>query len=137
MYLYKLVPTEKVWETGFFTLTTRGYPSVRLFVYFLLDRFIPLVLFIIVFFIVRPGWNHPFVVVIFLYLHRLLAVVSNSSQVMDEYEYIYTLPVALIVIGILYYMRHKLKNRINIVDLKEQLDDEIQKLKDQNNEKQG
>ena len=64
-----------------------------------------------------------------MYIFQLVGVINDSNDFVDEVEFIYTVPIAIIVIGILYFLRNKLSIYIQALNLKD-VEDKINALQD-------
>ena len=89
-------------------------------------KFIPLLLLLIWFITNKHWWVHALIIPISVYLFQLISVINDSEQYADEVDFIYTVPIAAIVVVILYFIRSKIVIYILAVDLKKEMDDNMQ-----------
>ena len=52
-------------------------------------------------------------------------MVNDTVLYVDEIEFIYTVPIATIIMALLYFLRSKLSIYIQAVDLKKEMDDNM------------
>ena len=89
------------------------------------SKFVPLLLLIIWFITNKHWWVHALVIPISVYLFQLIAVVNDSEAYVDEVEFIYTVPIAAVIIAILYFLRSKMSLYIKAMDLKKEMDEKM------------
>ncbi len=63
-----------------------------------------------------------------LFLFQLTGVINQNLEYIDNYDFWYSLPVVIPIICFLIYIRNKIKFYTESIDLKEELDTEIEKL---------
>lgn len=68
-------------------------------------------------------WSHAIIIPIATYLFQLIAVVNDSINFVDEVEFIYTIPIMVVVIVLLFLLRKKLSINISATDLKKEMDE--------------
>ena len=88
-------------------------------------KFIPLLLLLIWFITNKHWWVHALIIPISVYLFQLISVINDSEQYADEVDFIYTVPIAAIVVVILYFIRSKMAIYILAVDLKKEMDENM------------
>ena len=101
------------------------FKYVQTYIYFLLSKFVPLLLLIIWFITNKHWWVHAIIIPISVYLFQLISVINDSEQFADEVDFIYTVPISLIVVVILYFIRNKMAVYIQAVDLKKEMDENM------------
>jgi len=127
LYLSQSIDPElQIYNTFFGPIKSGYYPSIQLYVYWFFSKFVPLLLLIIWFLTNKHWWVHAIAIPISVYFFQLISVVNDSEQYLDEVEFIYTVPITVLVIVILYYLRSKLAIYILAVDLKKEMDDKMQ-----------
>ncbi len=94
--------------------------------YLFFAKFVPLLLLLIWFITNKHWWVHALIIPISVYLFQLISVINDSEQYADEVDFIYTVPIAAIVVVILYFIRSKIVIYILAVDLKKEMDDNMQ-----------
>ena len=93
----------------------------------LLNKFVPLFLLFIWFITNKHWWVHALIIPISVYLFQLLSIINDSEKLVDDVEFIYTIPFTVGVLVILYYLRNKLSIYIQAVDLKKEMDEDMDK----------
>lgn len=123
LYLSRNVPEDvQTLDTIFGTIKAGYYSSVQLYIYFLFTKLVPLMLLIIWFITCKNWWVHAIIIPITVYLFQLISVVNDSIDYIDEVEFIYTLPIAVIIMVILYFIRSKMSIYLEALDLKKEMD---------------
>jgi len=126
MFLYKSVPDVENWKTFLGVIKGGYYDSAQNYIYWFFSKFVPLLLLIIWFLTCKHWWVHAIIIPISVYLFQLITVINDSEKYIDEVEFIYTVPITVLVITIMYYLRSKLAIFIQAVDLKKEMDDKMQ-----------
>ena len=126
LYLNNSIPEGiKEFETMLGTIKGGYYDSANNTVYWFFAKFVPLLLLLIWFVTCKHWWVHAIIIPISVYLFQLIAVINDSEQYVDEVEFIYTAPIALAVVVILYFVRSKMAIYIQAVDLKKEMDENM------------
>lgn len=60
-----------------------------------------------------------------MYLFQIISVINDSELYVDEVEFIYTVPIAVIIMVILYFLRNKMSVYIQALDLKKEMDESM------------
>ncbi|AXT49862.1 hypothetical protein D1818_03125 [Aquimarina sp. BL5] len=118
-YINDIFPDGAIWENSFFTYQSKYYESVNVFVWVLLGKFIPLTLFIIWFFTCKHWWYPVILIPITLYSFQLISLILEDSQIIDENEIFYLIPVPVIILSVVYTIRTKIFDKIHGIDLSE------------------
>jgi hypothetical protein len=113
------------WETFFGVIKGGLYFKAQTYVYYFFAKFVPLFLLIIWFLTNKHWWVHALIIPISVYLFQLIAVINDSEEFIDEVEFIYTVPIAVIIMVILYFIRSKMAIYITAVDLKKEMDEKM------------
>ena len=109
-------------ETIFGTVKGGYYESVQGYVYWFFEKLVPLSLLIIWFITNRNWWVHAIIIPITVYLFQLISVMNDSVAYVDEVEFIYTVPIAVVIMVILYFIRSKMSIYLQALDLKKEMD---------------
>ncbi|QLE02783.1 hypothetical protein HX109_14865 [Galbibacter sp. BG1] len=117
-YLYESFPESKVWDTMLFKFEAQKYGSLYLYAWFFLGKFVPLMLLTLWFFTCKHWWYHVILIPISMYFFQLLSVINDDVQYLDEFEIYYIIPIMMVVIPIVYFIRIKLIDKyIHGIDL--------------------
>ena len=123
LYFHQSIPYElESLETIFGTIEGGFYEKVQNYVYFLLSKLVPLTLLSIWFITNKHWWVHSIIIPISVYLFQLIGILNDNLNYVDEVEFIYTIPITVIVMVILYFIRSKMAIYIQAVDLKREMD---------------
>ena len=61
-----------------------------------------------------------------VYLIQLISVINDSANFVDKVDFIYTVPITAAVVVILYFLRSKLAIYILALDLKKEMDQNME-----------
>lgn len=127
LYLYRAIPDEAEVYSTFFGFQIKGgyYTYAQSYVYTFFGKFVPFLLLIIWFITNKHWWVHALIIPISVYLFQIIAVINDSELYVDEVEFIYTVPIAVIIIVILYFLRNKMAVYIQALDLKKEMDENM------------
>lgn len=125
-YLYNYVPDVKIYETSFFTFESKGYGSVRTFIWLILSKLIPLLLLLIWFTTCRHWWYYSITIPIAIYTFQFISIINDDLQPVDEFEFIYSLPFTIVILGLLFFIRNRISTYLKAIDLKKQVDEKIE-----------
>ena len=109
------------------TFTSNYWGSVRYFMYYIFAKLIPLSLLLIWFTTCKHWWYHSIAIPISIYIFQLISVINDDVEFNDEYEFIYSVPISLIIIMILYFIRSKISIFLKARDIKKEMDDVMNK----------
>ena len=123
LYLSRTIPADlESIETIFGTIKGGHYEAVQNYVYWFFSKFVPLFLLIIWFVTCKNWWVHAIIIPITVYLFQLISVMNDSVSYVDEVEFIYTVPIAVVIMVILYFIRSKMSIYLEALDLKREMD---------------
>ncbi|WP_111708628.1 hypothetical protein [Lutibacter citreus] len=126
LYLYRAIPPNiETYDMFFGTLKGGYYGDVQSFLYTFFGKFVPFLFLIIWFITNKHWWVHVLIIPISVYLFQLIAVINDSELYVDEIEFIYTVPIAVLIMVILYFLRSKMSIYIQAVDLKKEMDENM------------
>ncbi|WP_298540422.1 hypothetical protein [uncultured Aquimarina sp.] len=118
-YINDIFPDGKIWENSLFSYQSKYYESVNVFVWVLLGKLIPLSLFIIWFFTCRHWWYPVILIPIALYSFQLISLIIEDSQIINDDEIFYLIPITIIILSVVYAVRTKVFDIIHGIDLSE------------------
>ena len=124
-YIYKAFPDVEIYETKFFTIDASIYGSVRNLMYYVFAKLIPLALLLVWFTTCKHWWYYSIAIPISVYIFQLVSILNDGVGVVDDLEFIYSLPFTLTILVILFFVRSKISLYLKATDLKEQADDLI------------
>lgn len=126
LYLYKSIdPDTQNIKTFFGTIKAGYYPNVQTYIYSFFAKFVPLLLLVIWFITNKHWWVHSLSIPISVYLFQLISIINDSEKYYDEVEFIYAVPITVVVLVILYFIRSKISIYIQAVDLKKEMDENM------------
>ncbi len=133
-FLYKIYDYFPVSEDGtisFFGIIigTNGFEDASTFIWFLTSKIVPLYLLLFWFLTSRDWWYHIILIPIAMYSFQLFEVVFDSDLQIDTENTLWLLPICMVVIPFVYFIRVKLYDKhVHGIDL-EAIDAELEELK--------
>jgi len=126
LYIYQsFEPSVTGIETIFGTIEGGLYESIQLLFYYFFAKLVPIILLIVWFVTCKHWWVHALIIPISVYFFQLIGVIRDSFEGVDESEFIYSVPITVIVFVILYFIRSKMAIYITAVDLKKEMDEKM------------
>lgn len=127
LYLYRAIPEDLEFYKTFWGLEIKGgyYVYVQSYIYTFFGKFVPFLLLIIWFITNKHWWVHALIIPISVYLFQIIAVINDSELYYDEIEFIYTVPIGVIIMVVLYFLRSKMSVYIQALDLKKEMDENM------------
>ena len=132
-YLYKYAPGDsKQWDTLFFTVHSGRFNSVQLFLHALFTKLLFTILLSIWFLTAKHWWRYAILVPLTMVLFQLVGVINFSIQYIDEYDFWYSLPVVIPIVIFLIWLSGKLRFYTTALDIREQIDEELESIQKEN-----
>jgi hypothetical protein len=127
LYIHQNIPVD-LKNLKFLFLTIKGgyYEYAITYIYMFFSKFVPLLLLLIWFITCKHWWVHAILIPVSVYLFQLISVINDGNDFVDEVTFIYTVPITTIIIVILYFIRNKMSIYIQAVDLKKEMDENMQ-----------
>lgn len=126
LFFYKNIPSDvKNLDTVFGVIESGYYSSIQSFLYNFFSKLVPLALLLIWFLTNKHWWVHALIIPLSVYLFQFISVINDSTNYVDEVEFIYTVPFLVLILVILYFVRSKLSIYIQAVDLKKEMDENM------------
>ena len=100
-------PEDKVTILGL-ELNNNGFQNVSIYVWFLLGKFIPLYLLTIWFLTCKHWWYHILLIPLCMYAFQIFEVLYSNDNYIDVENVLWILPVCMILIPFVYFLRLKL-----------------------------
>ncbi|RRQ48527.1 hypothetical protein DZC72_12560 [Maribacter algicola] len=109
-----------------------GFEDVNTYVWFLVGKIVPLYLLILWFLSSRDWWYHIILIPIAMYAFQLFEVLFINDEAVDTANLLWLLPICMIVIPFVYFIRIKLYDKyVHGIDL-EAMEAELEELKEKN-----
>lgn len=106
-----------------------GFQNLRIYVWFLLGKLVPLSLLVIWFFTCKHWWYHIILIPILMYAFQIFEEVYSDDKFIDTENILWLLPVCIILIPFVYLIRIKLYDKyVHGIDL-EAMDAELEAIK--------
>ena len=134
-FLYKvhqLLPEEPEATISFLGLEigNNGWENVQTFVWFMFQKIIPLYLVFIWFLTCKHWWYHILLIPIVMYAFQIFEDIFDDDGIVDTDHLLWLLPVCVILIPFVYFIRLKLYDKyVHGIDL-ESMDEELRILKE-------
>jgi hypothetical protein len=122
-YLYNSFPDAETYETIFGTFESKYYESVRYFAYNLFSKLVPLSLLLIWFTTCKHWWYYSIAIPISVYIFQLISVVNDDVEFNDEFDFIYSLPVTVVILTTLFFVRSKIGVYLKAKSIKKEMDE--------------
>lgn len=129
--IYDYFPKDPDGEFSFLGITigNNGFPDVATFIWFMMSKIVPLYLMIFWFLTTKAWWYHIILIPIAMYAFQIFEVVFQFDEDVDTENLLWLLPICMIVIPIVYFIRIKLYDKyVHGIDL-EAMDAELKELK--------
>ncbi|UMB60305.1 hypothetical protein MHL31_14625 [Lutibacter sp. A80] len=128
LYFHLLIPNDiSEYDTIFGTIKAGYFQTIEMYVFWIFNKFTPLFLFILLYITHNKWWSHTLIIPIATYLFQLISVLNDNLDYFDETEFIYTIPIVVVVMVPLYYLRKNIAIYIAATNLKKEMDDKISK----------
>lgn len=117
--LHEYVPeTEDPYSLFFISIGPNGFQDTSLHVWFLLTKLVPFYLCMIWFFTCKHWWYHIILIPLTMYAFQI-AELYISPELIDSNSIMWLLPVCMVVIPLVYFIRIKLYDKhVHGIDLK-------------------
>lgn len=130
IFLTYLAPRDTdVWDTGIIEISKQNYGSARLFVYDFLKRLVFALELLVFFFVIDRYITFGVVIAFFFQVYRIIGCINPNARHVDQWEWKFVIPIALITIFGMYYIRYKFKTKISVIELATHIDTEIERIK--------
>lgn len=123
LYVSESIPSDITELDTIFGVIKGGYYNyVQTYVYFIFAKFVPFFLLSILFITNKNWWAPAILIPISVYLFQLISVINDSREFIDDIEFIYTTPILVPILVILFFIRSKISIYIQAIDLKKEMD---------------
>ncbi len=127
-YLYRLAPETKVWETLIFRIDSNYYEGIDVFFWTLANKLLTLLILLIWFVTCKHWWRFAIIVPIIIECYKFLSILNDDLRYVDEFEFVYSLPLTIPLILFLVFLSKKLNYYSLSKSLNNELNDEINSL---------
>ena len=111
------------------TIDNNGFPDVSTYVWFLMSKIVPLYLMLFWFMTSKNWWYHIILIPIAMYAFQVFEVVFDSDDYVDTENIWWLLPICMVIIPVVYFIRIKLYDKyVHGIDL-EAMDAELKTIK--------
>ena len=110
-------------------IDNNGFHDVSTYIWFLMSKIVPLYLMVFWFMTAKNWWYHIILIPIAMYAFQVFEVVFDSDDFVDTENIWWLLPICMVIIPIVYFIRIKLYDKyVHGIDL-EAMDAELKKIK--------
>ncbi|WP_372745504.1 hypothetical protein [Lutibacter sp.] len=126
LYIHTFIPNDvENYNTIFGVIKGGEFGLAQVYVFMAFNKIVPLILLILLYITNKNWWSHVILIPIATYLFQLLNIVLGTAESVDEIEFIYIIPLIIIILTPLYYIRKNLAIYLNALDLKKEMDSVI------------
>jgi hypothetical protein len=119
------------------TFDRNGFADLNTYGWFLLGKFVPFYLLVIWFFTCKHWWYHAILIPAMMYAFQIFEVVYSVDNIVDTDNIWWLLPVCMVVIPFVYFIRIKLYDKyVHGIDL-DAMEAELHALKQKQNKGQN
>ena len=131
LHEYVSTDPEATLDLYFFEIDKNGFPNINIYIWFLLGKIVPLYLIFIWFLTCKHWWYHIILIPLCMYAFQIFEAIYDTDKFIDTENILWLLPVCMIVIPFVYFIRLKLYDKyVHGIDL-ELLNAELQWYKEQ------
>ncbi|WP_452232182.1 hypothetical protein [Lacinutrix sp. MEBiC02595] len=127
-YLYRLAPDTTVWETQWFTLNSGEWESAHFYLWLIATKLIVAISLCIWFVTCKHWWHYVLLVPLIIELFKFSSVFNSNASVIDEIEYLYSLPFTIPVVILVILVSKKINYYSKYLDLNNEMNAEIESL---------
>ena len=110
-------------------IDNHGFVDINTFAWFLLSKIVPFYLFILWFLTCKHWWYHIILIPATMYAFQIYEVLFSEDNIVDSKNILWLLPVCMVVIPLVYFIRLKLYDKyVHGIDL-EAMEAELTALK--------
>ncbi len=107
-----------------------GFADLSVYAWFMLGKIVPLYLFVIWFLTCKHWWYHAILIPVMMYAFQIFEVISTIDLYVDTENLLWLLPVCMVVVPFVYFIRIKLYDKyVHGIDL-EAMEAELEVLKE-------
>lgn len=128
LYIYLFFPESNIYETPFFTISTKYYEDVQALIWTSSIKVVFILMFSIWYITCRHWWRICLIIPIIFFVNQLIVVVNDELQYADEYELGISLIISIPILLIIIILSKKLKYYSEAKSIAEDLDTEINQI---------
>ena len=122
-------PEETISLFGY-VIDKNGFPDISTYFWYLISKIVPIYLLAIWFFTCKHWWYHIILIPLCMYAFQIFEVIYSEDQYVDTDNILWLLPICMLVIPFVYFVRIKLYDKyVHGIDL-EAMEAELQYLKE-------
>ncbi len=81
------------------------FKIAQVLVFMFFNKFVPLFILSLLYITNKNWWSHVILVPMATYVFQLISIVSPSKSSIDEVEFIYVIPITIIILTPLYFIK--------------------------------
>lgn len=127
-YAYRLISTETT-SVSFLGMTIEAgaHGNMNYYAYYFLGKLTFLIAFAVWYLTCSHWWKHAILIPTSMLIFQIAGIVNTSIDYIDEFDFWYSLPVVIPILGFLMLMAREMRHYAYAIDLKEQLEEEVNK----------
>lgn len=126
-YSYKVFPATDTWETPFFTFKSLYFQNVQTYVWTLAGKIMVIFLLAIWFATCKHWWYHAIIVPLGMFIFQFINLFLLDFKEQDEMDIYFTIPLVGFSLFVLYYIKRRIKDNVEIINLQDDVNEELQK----------
>ncbi|WP_047415174.1 hypothetical protein [Cellulophaga sp. Hel_I_12] len=107
-YIYEYFPDEPIYNTWLFDYESKFNLSIYVTMWLIMGKLIPLMLLILWFFTCKHWWYHIILIPIAMYSFQIFSAFAQDTNIIDEVEIFWLIPIMMVVTPFVYFIRVKL-----------------------------
>jgi hypothetical protein len=128
--VYELFPETESTKILGIDITAGAWPDVQVYVWLIFQKIVPLYLIFIWFMTCKHWWYHILLIPIVMYAFQIFEAVFDEDNIIDSENLLWLLPICVVLIPFVYFIRLKLYDKhVHGIDL-ESMDEELRILKE-------
>ncbi|MBD0849412.1 hypothetical protein [Maribacter arenosus] len=118
-YTYRSFPTGNTLDLSFMVYESKYQESITTVMWLFMAKFVPLILLVLWFFTCKHWWYHVILIPIAMYAFQIASLLYEDRY-LDEVEIYWLLPIMMVIIPFVYFIRVKLFDKHVLgIDLEE------------------
>lgn len=126
--IHKIAPKQKNWKTEYFIINSNYFENVNTMLWLLFTKIFIIGIISVWFVTCRHWWRYAILVPLVIELYKLIAMLNDENEFIDEIEFIHTIPIIIPIILFIVFISNRLGYYNKSVVFNQQLTQEIDQL---------
>lgn len=128
LYIHNLIPDNlENFDSIFGTIKGGQFGFAQVFVFTFFNKFVPLFLLFLLYISNKNWWSNVILIPIAMYIFQITSIISHSESSFDEIEFIYLIPITIIILTPIYFIKKRLDVYLKALDLKKEMKEVVKK----------